>query len=151
MRKHGKHLDFEINLIPCIDLLSVCICFLLLTAVWLHVGSMNVKQAVGGQSQAETPKKPLLWVYMGQDGQLSFNVQQSSLVPAALVNLKLPGIEGHANFSELNRILTQLTTKDPDLKTALIQPQAQSSYEEIIALMDEFKKLGLTDLGIAPL
>lgn len=151
MRKHNKHLDFEINLIPCIDLLSVCICFLLLTAVWLHVGSMNVKQAVGGQSQAETAKKPLLWVYMGQDGQLTFNVQQSSLVPASLANLKLPGLDGHANIDELNRVLTQLTAKDPELKTALIQPQAQSSYEEIIALMDEFKKSGLTDLGVAPL
>lgn len=151
MRKHTKHLDFEVNLIPCIDLLSVCICFLLLTAVWLHVGSMNVKQAVGGQSQAETPKKPLLWVYMGQGGQLTFNVQQSSLVPAALVNLKLPGFEGRANLNELNRVLTQLTAKDPGLKTALIQPQAQSSYEEIIDLMDEFKKRGLTDLGVAPL
>lgn len=151
MRRHGKHLDFEINLIPCIDLLSVCICFLLLTAVWLHVGSMNVKQAVGGQAVGEAPKKPLLWVYMGQAGELTFKVQQSSLVPSALANLKLPGLEGHANFTGLNQALTQLTAKDPGLKTALIQPQAQSSYEEIIALMDEFKKLGLTDLGIAPL
>lgn len=151
MRKHQKHLDFEINLIPCIDLLSVCICFLLLTAVWLHIGSMNVKQAVGGQSQAETVKKPLLWVYMGQDGQLTLNVQQSSRMPAALANTKLPGLDGHANVAEMTRILTQLTAKDPELKTALIQPQAQSSYEEIIGLMDEFKKLGLTDLGVAPL
>jgi biopolymer transport protein ExbD len=112
---------------------------------------MNVKQAVGGQSVGETPKKPLLWVYMGQAGELTFKVQQSSLVPSALANLKLPGLEGHANFTGLSQALTQLTAKDPGLKTALIQPQAQSSYEEIIALMDEFKKLGLTDLGIAPL
>lgn len=151
MRKHNKHLDFEINLIPCIDLLSVCICFLLLTAVWLHIGSMNVKQAVGGQSQAETPKKPLLWVYMGKDGQLTFNVQQSSLIPSALANLKLAGLGGQTNMAEMVKVLTQLTSKDPDLKTALIQPQAQSSYEEIINLMDEFKKVGLTDLGVAPL
>ncbi len=151
MRKHKKHLDFEINLIPCIDLLSVCICFLLLTAVWLHIGSMNVKQAVGGQSQAETPKKPLMWVYLAEDGQLTFNVQQSSLIPSALANIKLPGVDGHANVAELNRVLTQLTAKDPGLKTALIQPRAKSSYEDIIALMDEFKKMGLTDLGVAPL
>ncbi len=151
MRKHNKHLDFEINLIPCIDLLSVCICFLLLTAVWLHVGSMNVKQAVGGQSQAETPKKPLLWIYMGPGGQLTLNVQQSSLVPAALANMKIPGLDGQTNVEAMNKVLTQLTAKDPELKTALIQPQAQSSYEEIIGLMDEFKKQGLTDLGVAPL
>ena len=53
MRHNKKHLDFELNLIPCIDLLSVCICFLLLTAVWLQVGSLSVKQAIGGQSAAD--------------------------------------------------------------------------------------------------
>ena len=151
MRKHRKHLDFEINLIPCIDLLSVCICFLLLTAVWVNIASMNVKQAVGGQAQADTVKKPLLWVFMAENGQLTFNVQQSSLIPSALANLKLPGIDGRANVAELNRVITQLTTKDPSLKTALIQPQAKSSYEDIIALMDEFKRNGMTDLGVAPL
>jgi biopolymer transport protein ExbD len=151
MRKHGKHLDFEINLIPCIDLLSVCICFLLLTAVWLNIGSMNVKQAVGGQSVAETVKKPVLWVLMGQNGDINFNLQDSNRVPAKLAKLKLPGVEGKTNLEQLSKLLGDITHVEPNLKTALIQPQAQSSYEEIIALMDEFKKKGLIDLGVAPL
>lgn len=151
MRKHGKHLDFEINLIPCIDLLSVCICFLLLTAVWLNIGSMNVKQAVGGQAAADTQKKPVLWVFMGQKGELNFNVQDSGKVPAKYTKLKIDGVEGKANIEQLNKVLGDLMTVEPALKTALIQPQAASSYEEIIALMDEIKKKGLIDLGVAPL
>ncbi|MBY0385641.1 biopolymer transporter ExbD, partial [bacterium] len=74
MRHGKKHLDFEINLIPFIDLLSACICFLLLTAVWVQVGTLDVKQAVGGQPASETPKKPTLWVSMGPAGELSINV-----------------------------------------------------------------------------
>jgi biopolymer transport protein TolR len=151
MRKHAKHLDFEINLIPCIDLLSVCICFLLLTAVWLNVGSMNVKQAVGGQPASETEKKPVLWVLMGANGDINFNVQDSNKVPAKLAKFKLPGLEGKTNSAELEKVVTQLLVVEPRLKTALIQPQAQSAYEDIIALMDQFKKKGLTDLGVAPL
>jgi biopolymer transport protein TolR len=152
MQKRGKHLDFEINLIPCIDLLSVCICFLLLTAVWLNVGSLNVKQAVGGQSAAETEKKPALWVMMGQNGELNFQVQDSKHVPANLTKLKLKGTaEGKANTEELVKVIEQLVALEPTLKTALIQPQAASAYEDIISLMDEIKKKGLTDLGVAPL
>ncbi len=151
MRKHGKHLDFEINLIPCIDLLSVCICFLLLTAVWLNVGSMNVKQAVGGQPASETVKKPVLWVFMGPAGELNFNVQDSAKIPAKLTKLKLAGVDGKANIPELEKLLGDMTSVEPNLRTALIQPQAQSSYEDIIGLMDEFKKKGLVDLGVAPL
>ena len=151
MRKHGKHLDFEINLIPCIDLLSVCICFLLLTAVWLNVGSMNVKQALGGQAAAETEKKPVLWVMMGPEGELNFQVQDSNKVPANLAKMRLAGADGKANSGELDKLVEQLLVVEPNLKTALIQPQAASAYEDIIALMDQFKKKGLIDLGVAPL
>lgn len=151
MRKHGKHLDFEINLIPCIDLLSVCICFLLLTAVWLNVGSMNVKQAVGGQSAAETEKKPVLWVFMGNDGEINLNIRDSAKIPANLTKLRLAGAEGKSNTAELNKVLEQLLAAEPSLKTALIQPQAVSAYEDIITLMDQFKSKGLIDLGVVPL
>lgn len=151
MRKHAKHLDFEINLIPCIDLLSVCICFLLLTAVWLNVGSMNVKQAVGGQSAAETEKKPTLWVFMGQNGELNLNIRDSARVPANLTKLRVAGAEGRSNTEELNKVLGQILAVEPNLKTALIQPQAASAYEEIINLMDSFKTKGLIDLGVVPL
>lgn len=148
--RRKKHLDFEINLIPCIDLLSVCICFLLLTAVWLNVGSVNVKQAVGGQSVAETEKKPLLWVILGNGGDLSVDVQGSRL-PSNIRKLKVAGSQGQIQFEELQKVLTQMKTAIPELVTALVQPQAQSEYEQIILLMDEFKKAGLTDLGVAPL
>lgn len=151
MRHHKKHLDFEINLIPCIDLLSVCICFLLLTAVWMQVGSLNVKQAIGGQSAAETEKRPQLWVSMGADGELTLNVKQSSKVPQKFSSISLKGSNGRGNMIDLNKAVEQLKTLDPELKTVLIQPRLQSEYEEIIDLMDEFKKVGLTDLGVVPL
>lgn len=151
MQKAGKHLDFEINLIPCIDLLSVCICFLLLTAVWLSIGSMNVKQAIGGQSAAETEKKPTLWVTMAANGELNFKVQDSNHVPARLANLKLSGVNGQANTTELQKALDELVSLEPNLRTALIKPQANSPYEDIIGLMDQFKRKGLVDLGVVPL
>jgi len=151
MRKHKKHLDFEINLIPCIDLLSVCICFLLLTAVWLNIGSMNVKQAIGGQTTAETEKKPLLYVTFGETGGLNLKVQESHLVPKNLEQLTLPGVSGEMNIADLIKTINNIKTLEPQLKTVLIQPLAQTSYQDIIVLMDEFKKLNLSDLGVVPL
>ena len=151
MRHNKKHLDFELNLIPCIDLLSVCICFLLLTAVWLQVGSLSVKQAIGGQSAAETEKKPQLWVLMGKDGEITLNLKQTAKVPAKLANLTLKGVAGKTNFADVTKAVEQLKTLEPALQTVLLQPQLQSEYEEIVDLMDEFKRAGLTDLGVVPL
>lgn len=152
MRGPKRHLDFELNLVAFIDLLSVCICFLLITAVWLNIGSMNVKQAVGGQSVAETEKKPLLWILLSDKGELTIEAQQSSLVPAALRKLKLKATnDGKPNLEELAKLVASMKEQDPGLRTALIQPNAQSNYEDIIDLMDQVKQAGLTDLGVAPL
>lgn len=151
MKKRQKHLDFEINLIPFIDLLSTCICFLLLTAVWVQVGSMNVKQAVGGQAAAETEKKPTLWALMGPSGEITLDARDARL-PAALKKLKIAGDgSGRADLEALAATLQRMKTAEPALNTALIQPQAASVYEDIIDLMDQFKKSGLGDLGVAPL
>ena len=151
MRGRKPHLDFELNLVPFIDLLSVCICFLLITAVWLNVGSMNVKQAVGGQSVAETEKKPLLWLFMGESGDVTIDVRESSMLPPALRKLSLVAKDGKVDHENLMKVVAELKEKEPSLRTALIQPKAKSNYEDIIDLMDSVKKAGLADLGVVPL
>jgi biopolymer transport protein TolR len=151
MRKHRKHLDFELNLIPFIDLLSTCICFLLLTAVWVNVGAMNVKQAVGGQAAEDSAKKPTVWVTMGAAGQLQLDARDSH-IPANLAKLAIaPGPEGKPDIKSLGSAVEQMKVLEPGLMTALIQPTAVSLYEDIIAVMDEFKRAGVPDLGVSPL
>lgn len=151
MRQHKKHLDFELNLVPFIDLLSVCICFLLITAVWLNVGSMNVKQAVGGQSPAETEKKPLLMVTLDPNGSIHLSVKDSGRIPSGLREVKVAAQAGKIDTDSLSKILDQMKKSEPALRTALIQPKAQTIYEDIVGLMDQFRKSGLVDLGIMPL
>jgi Biopolymer transport protein len=151
VKNSKKHLDFEVNLIPFIDLLSVSICFLLITAVWLNVGSMDVKQAVGGQAQEDTKKSPLVWIRMTDKGDLDLEVQQSSLVPAGLKKFRVAQINQLPNWEGLEKALSNLKQVEPSLNTGLIQPTASTSYEDIIDVMDRLKKNGMTDLGVSPL
>lgn len=148
--KHKKHLDFELNLIPFIDLLSTCICFLLITAVWMQIGSLNVKQAVGGQPASETEKKPTAWIFMEKDGAITFDVRDSSL-KAELRKSTIPAKDGKLDLETVTKLAADLRTVEPSLKTALIQPKAETSYEDIVDLMDTVKKAGLGDLGVVPL
>lgn len=151
MQNKKQHLDFELNLIPFIDLLSTCICFLLITAVWMNIGSINVKQAVGGQSAAETEKKPLMWVFMETDGAVTLDVRDAAAVPAQMRKTKISGKDGQVNLDAIQQFAEGLRSKEPGLRTALIQPKSQTAYEDIITLMDSFKKAGMGDLGVVPL
>lgn len=151
MMHKNKHLDFELNLIPFIDLLSTLICFLLMTAVWMNIATVNVKQAVGGQSAAETEKKPLMWVFMESDGGITLDVRDAANIPAQMRKTKINGKDGSLDTDAILKFAEALKQKDPSLSTALIQPKAQSDYESIITLMDSFRKVGMGDLGVVPL
>jgi biopolymer transport protein TolR len=148
--KNKKGMDFELNLIPFIDLLSVCICFLLITAVWIQIGTINTKQAVGGQSQSETEKKPTLNVAFQPNGDLVLEAKDAKL-PAHLNRVKVSGLAGKINLPQLDQVLAEIKKSEPALTTALFRPQAASVYEDIIDVMDQFKKKGLINLGVNPL
>src|SRR5947209_3146251 len=49
-----KALDAELNLVPFIDLLSCCISFLLITAVWTQISGLQVASSGGPPEQQQT-------------------------------------------------------------------------------------------------
>lgn len=149
-RGKKKHLDFELNLIPFIDLLSTCICFLLLTAVWLHIGTMNVKQAIGGQPQAETEKQPHVWAQVQANGDVVVDLQDSRS-SAKFQKRLIKGVDGKPQVSALEEMIKSVKTSEPAVRQALLQPQAGTVYEDMVTVMDSFKKNGLVDIGVTPL
>lgn len=54
----GRSGNFDLNLVPFIDLLSVCITFLLATAVWTQIMSLQVDQAIAPPQNTPPPPPP---------------------------------------------------------------------------------------------
>ena len=81
-----KPLDASINLVPFIDLLSCCISFLLITAVWTQLARMNVTQHEKSAS-AETPpdqQPPTLSItlFVNKDGyQIAKSTGETTDIP----------------------------------------------------------------------
>ena len=51
--KGGRETNVELNLVPFIDLMSVLIIFLLITAVWTHVSMIQIGSSVYGKKQEQ--------------------------------------------------------------------------------------------------
>src|SRR5438270_7918582 len=70
--KSGKKpLDAAINLVPFIDLLSCCISFLLITAVWTQLARMDVTQkgqGAAGSTEENPEQKVQLTLFIDKDG-----------------------------------------------------------------------------------
>ena len=129
----------------------VCICFLLLTTIWIQIGSMNVKQAVGGQA-AEGKPKPEMWVVMDKTGELNFQFRHiPKKIRKAFGKAKIGQVDGKPNLQELEEFLTKLTADYSDLSMALIRPAEKTPFEDIIQVMDAFRNKGIEDLGVTPM
>jgi biopolymer transport protein ExbD len=87
-----KSLDAEINLVSFIDLLSMCICFLLMTAVWLEVGSLQVKQSHGTEGAASTSQSHEVELTVDTPSSLQFVIKKSGR-PVQKQQLKAGSVE----------------------------------------------------------
>ena len=147
--KDKKNLNTEVDLVAFISLLSVCICFLLLTAIWIQIGSLNVKQAVGGQPASKTKKVPALWTKMQDDGRVMLQLQDFPRTARRQIGHRVwvpANSEGEINFEDFQEKISNIKSLVPDLKTGLVLPRGNSRYENVIRLMDHMKQEGLVDL-----
>jgi biopolymer transport protein ExbD len=68
----GRSVAADLNLVPFIDLLSVCITFLMVTAVWTQISTMQVDQNISNEPpppiEDDTPPPPPLTIHIRSDG-----------------------------------------------------------------------------------
>lgn len=145
-----KSVDVEINLVPFISLLSVLICALLLSAVWIHVGSIDVKQAFGGQAAADA-KKPVKLVLSGKDKhKYVLKIENAPKSKYASQSFTLNTSEKKVT-KRLKTILKKLVDENIKVDHVVFSPIASSEYQGLIKLMDNFKEQGINNIGINPL
>lgn len=142
----------EIDLVAFISLLSVCICFLLLTTIWIQIGSMNVKQAIGGQAVDSSKPKPSLWVIYEKDGDIRLQFKDSPRkVVRKFGRMKIAGVDGKPDLEKISLQLVDIKAQLEDISMALIRPVEKTAFEDIISVMDVFRDKGFQDLGVTPI
>jgi biopolymer transport protein TolR len=145
--KDKKSLDVELNLLPVFDVLSVCICFLLMTVVWIQVGSVNTSQALGGQSQSETKTPPSVWLTVDEKSNVTLSFKHTK---SRIGDQVIASQNGQLNFAQLQNRINSLATAN-QFEIALLMPAKNTSYNNIIQIMDSLKAANVKDVGLSPL
>lgn len=144
-----KDINFEINLLPVISLLAVCISFLLLTTVWIKIGTLDVKQALGDSSVLSQKESPALWVIMGESGDLVFQLKNVS--SRRQKQIRFTGRKSEIQWRQIKTFTESLKEDVPELQMALVFPDRLTSFDDVIKTIDLLKKTQITDVGVAPL
>ena len=144
--------DYQLDLTPFISLLSVCICFLLLTVAWFQIGSLSVKQVVGGDAQGASQKEdvPSLWIYMKTQKRIEIKLKKGEkALSQKFINPSTQ--EQNFNFKEFKEYVANLKKKQSDLSKAFIFPQEHAVYEDIVKIMDAVRQAGIFSMGLSPI
>jgi biopolymer transport protein ExbD len=142
-----KPLDASINLVPFIDLLSCCISFLLITAVWTQLARMDVTQKSKAPSGAvDEPPTPSvsLTLYINKDGYI-FSKSTGESTP-----IEMKGED--YDYVKLADIMAQAKKDHPDKEDITIKSDDAIVYNKVIKTMDivisaKFPTVSLSDKG----
>jgi biopolymer transport protein ExbD len=163
-----KSLDAEVNLVPFIDLLSMCICFLLMTAVWVQIGTLQVKQSHGTEAPAADKKTydvdvkfksaTVLVVQLKQGGKIAREIKATGATPEAMMETLRPQFAsmvasvGHALPAPgaPAPALGQPVALQQTIVAGMITPAVGVNYGELVNVMDMLRKNHISNLGVTP-
>ena len=142
-RSHGEGEPLEINVTPMIDMFSVLVAFLLVTAVFSTVGQHTVQipflSSAPPPSQAvvdKDPKKVLTLIIDNQKAKLEVTMSNTSrVVESAEFSMDPNGLDS------LQAKVYSIKSADPKVDTVTIMQDTQTEYEKFISVLDALREL----------
>src|SRR5260370_10920224 len=141
-----KALDVEFNLVPFIDLLSCCISFLLITAVWTQIAGLQVASSGGPPDQQQKQENTI-------DVKLLLTEKGYSLTMAG-AQIEIPNVNGKDravyDTKTLEEKLKTLKANLPHQSAITEQPEDAVAYAALIAAADNCNDQQLRNITITP-
>ncbi len=141
---HGgkKAVDADIPLIPFIDLLLCCVMFLLVTAVWNRLASVDVSQQVPSENAPADTPPPEISYY------LQVTHAGYTLASTAGDRIDIP-LNGETYDRETLRTrLQERRAADPGRRDIIVSPEDGVHYEDVIAGMDTALGVGFSEVSV---
>lgn len=128
----GEGPNVEVNIVPFIDLMSVLITFLLLTAVWTQVSMIQIGSSIYGKSQDNQDKAP-----PEEEKVLRLDIKKDGyFLRFGDMPYKFPKIKGDYDRKSLRAKLKEIKESNPEKKDAMISVGEDLSFEIFIQGMD---------------
>lgn len=164
-----KPLDAEINLVPFIDLLCSLIAFLLMTAVWSQIASLEVRQQATSDAIADDKETLGLRIFVGERGFKVVGKDTDVDLPclaaacverrgAAALDLRAvaqgraketgPGVVSHYDYGKLATLLADKRALFPNEHDVYIDVADAVPYDDMIRTMDACMGAGLDSIAL---
>lgn len=143
----GRNSNVELNLVPFIDLMSVLITFLLITAVWTQVSMIQIGSSLYGKKSENDPNPippPLAEIVLKVDVK-----PNGYAVTVGKDMISLPMKDGAFDEAGLLAQLQRVKQLYPEKVDAVVAMEDTLPYNELIKTMDNLLVAGFSAISVA--
>ncbi len=142
----GRNKNIELNLVPVIDLMSVLITFLLITAVWTQVSMIQIGSSIYGKKSDTTPSIPPPL----SDVVVKVEVKAAGYtLTIGKQTISLPAANGQFDDAGLVAQLQRVKQLYPEKQDVVIAVEDAMPYEHLIKAMDNVLIAGFPSISVA--
>ena len=138
----------DLNLVPIIDLMSVCIIFLLITAVWTQVSMIqlgsNIHAKKTTDDKPEPPKDKKLEVPFRLDV-----LKEGYRVIIGRNEMKFPKVGGKYDQEKLSNEVKKIKELYPEKQDCVVTILDELPYDALIGGMDSLLQGGFPEISVA--
>lgn len=142
--KRGSTVD--LNLVPIIDLMSVCIIFLLITAVWTQVSMIQIGSSIYGKKTSDDKVEP------PPKAEIPFRLdvlRDGYRVIIGRQEMRFPKVGGQYDQDRLTAELKKIKELYPDKGDCVVTVLDELPYESLIGGMDALLVAGFPEISVA--
>lgn len=138
-------LNVELNLVPFIDLLSSLVLFLLVTAVWLQVGTIPASVESSGKALFSQAEQDRLTVHLNSTG---FDLTWPKIASFNSLVSKVPKVAGVYSFQKLEAVLN-IFPKTAKMPLSAVSSDDGVEYGMVIETIDSLKRSGFSIVALS--
>ena len=136
----------DLNIVPFIDLMSVCIIFLLITAVWTQVSMIQIGSSIYGKNSSDEITEP------PPRAEVPFRLdvrEQGYHVIIGRQEMNVPKSNGKYDQDKLIVELKKIKELYPDKTDAVVTVLDELPYDTLIGGMDALLTSGFSEISVA--
>ncbi len=142
---NGRSVGVDLNIVPIIDLMSVLIVFLLITAVWNQISMIQLSSSVYGKNSGEKVEVP-------PEAKLALRVdilKDRYVVNAGTSQMEIPSFMGAYDKAKLLNEMKLIKTNYPKKEDVVLTVYDDLEYGGLVGGMDVLITAGFPQISIA--
>ena len=144
-RKGGRATNVDVNIVPFIDLMSVLVIFLLITAVWSQVSMIQLGSSIYGKATNQKSIPP-------PHAEVAFRLDilpTGQRVVIGKSQIMIPKIDGKYDMTRLLAELKKVKEIYPNKQDCVITMSDSLAYEYLVNGMDALLQAGFPQIAIS--